>query len=180
MSAGGDGGPVAVVVMGVAGAGKTTVCEALAKACGLAFIDGDALHPKANIEKMASGHPLTDADRAPWLAAIAAWIDARLAEGRSCTVSCSALKRAYRDQLRVGRSGVRLVMLEGSREVIAERIAGRKGHFWPQGLLDTQFADLEPPQPDEGVLVVGIDKTVDEQVAQIAKALGLSDRASKD
>jgi gluconokinase len=165
--------PVAVVVMGVAGAGKTTVGEALAKRCGYAFVDGDALHPAANIAKMSAGQPLTDADRAPWLAKVAAWMDARLAEGRSGVVTCSALKRKYRDQLAVGRPGVRLVLLDGSHALIAERVANRKGHFWPAGLLDTQFADFEPPGPDEAILVIDVAPPVDVQVAEIVDRLAL-------
>jgi gluconokinase len=148
-----------LVVMGVSGAGKTTVGELIAKRLGWAFVDGDDLHPKANIYKMRSGVPLTDADRAPWLAAIGAWIDARGVAGEPGVVACSALKRAYRDGLRAGRPQVRIVYLRGSQSEIAERLAQRSGHFWPAGLLASQFADLEEPSPDEDAIVVGIGET---------------------
>ena len=159
--------------MGVAGAGKTTVGEALAERCGYAFVDGDALHPASNIAKMSAGEPLTDADRAPWLAKVADWMDARLAEGRCGVVTCSALKRAYRDQLTDHRPQARLVLLDGPRELIAERVASRTGHFWPAGLLDTQFAIFEPPGPDEGVLEVSVAQPVETQVGEIIDRLAL-------
>jgi gluconokinase len=165
--------PVAIVVMGVAGAGKTTVGQALATRCGYAFIDGDALHPKANIDKMSAGQPLTDADRAPWLAKVADWMDARLSEGRSGVVTCSALKRKYRDKLTAGRPAARLVLLDGSRQLIEARVAKRTGHFWPPGLLDTQFADFEPPAADEAILVVDVAPPVEVQAAEIVERLAL-------
>ncbi|THD70971.1 gluconokinase [Phenylobacterium sp.] len=170
--------PAAIVVMGVAGAGKTTVGQALATHCGYAFVDGDALHPAANIAKMSAGQPLTDADRAPWLAKVADWMDARLAEGRSGVVTCSALKRKYRDELTLGRPAVRLVLLDGSRELIEARVAKRTGHFWPPGLLETQFADFEPPGPDEAILVIDVAPPVDIQVAEIVERLALTPAAA--
>ena len=146
-----------LVVMGVSGAGKTTVGERIAQRLGWAFVDGDDLHPEANIEKMRGGQPLTDADRAPWLAAIGAWIDARAPEPG--VVACSALKRAYRDALRAGRPQVRIVYLRGSQAEIAARLARRAGHFWPAKLLASQFADLEEPGPDENAIVADIAET---------------------
>jgi carbohydrate kinase (thermoresistant glucokinase family) len=145
-----------LVVMGVAGAGKTTVGELIAHELDWPFVDGDDLHPKANIDKMRGGTPLTDSDRAPWLAAIGAWIDARAAAGQPGVVACSALKRAYRDTLRAGRPQVRIVYLRGSQDQIAERLAHRSGHFWPPELLASQFADLQEPGPDEDPIVVDI------------------------
>jgi gluconokinase len=145
-----------LVVMGVSGAGKTTVGELIAERLDWPFVDGDDLQPKANIDKMRSGVPLTDADRAPWLAAIGDWIDARAKAGQPGVVACSALKRAYRDSLRKGRPQVRIVYLRGSQTEIAERLAHRAGHFWPAKLLPSQFADLEPPGADEHAIVVDI------------------------
>jgi gluconokinase len=159
--------PPILVVMGVAGAGKTTVGELIAKGLGWPFVDGDDLHPQANIEKMRSGVPLTDSDRAPWLDAIGAWIDARAARSEPGVVACSALKRAYRDRLRAGRPQVRIVYLRGSESQIAERLAHRSGHFWPAGLLATQFADLEPPGADEDPIIADVD----EPAAAVAKAI---------
>ena len=163
--------PSVAVVMGVSGAGKTTVGERLAERLGWEFLEGDRLHPPENVAKMQSGHPLTDADRAPWLAAIARAIDAWLARDARGIVTCSALKRAYRGRIIGTRPGVRLVYLDGSRELIARRIAERRGHFMPPRLLDTQFAALEPPGPDENPVVVAIDLPVERIVSQIAAAL---------
>jgi gluconokinase len=148
-----------LIVMGVSGAGKTTIGELVAKQLGWSFVDGDDLHPQANVDKMRSGVPLTDADRAPWLAAIGAWIDARDAAGEPGVVACSALKRAYRDGLLAGRPQVRLVYLRGSQSEIADRLARRSGHFWPASLLASQFADLEEPAADEDAIVVDIGQT---------------------
>jgi len=145
-----------LVVMGVSGAGKTTVGELIARRLGWPFADGDDLQPKANIDKMRGGVPLTDADRAPWLKAIGAWMDARIEAGQPGVVACSALKRAYRDTLRSGRPQVRIVYLHGSEDQIARRLARRTGHFWPPQLLATQFADLEPPGGDEDPIVVDV------------------------
>jgi gluconokinase len=150
--------PPILVVMGVAGAGKTTVGKLIAKGLGWPFVDGDDLHPQANIDKMRSGVPLTDSDRAPWLEAIGDWIDTRAAGCEPGIVACSALKRAYRDRLRAGRPQVRIVYLRGTESQIAERLAHRSGHFWPAGLLATQFADLEPPSVDEDPIVVGVEQ----------------------
>lgn len=148
-----------LVVMGVSGAGKTTVGELIAERLGWPFVDGDDLQPKANIDKMHGGTPLTDADRAPWLAAIGGWIDARAEASQPGVVACSALKRTYRDALRLDRPQVRIVYLRGSKAEIAERLAHRAGHFWPAKLLDSQFADLEEPAADENAIAVDIAET---------------------
>ena len=161
-----------LVVMGVSGVGKTTLGEALAARLGWAFIDGDALHPQANIDKMTAGIPLTDADRGPWLDAVAAWIDARQGEGRPGVVTCSALKRAYRDLLDTGRPQVCFVYIQLDQADVAARMAQRKGHFFAQSLLASQFADLEEPAADEPVIVVDgaqpISAQVDAVVAQVS------------
>lgn len=167
------GGPI-IVVMGVTGAGKTTVGRALAERFGLDFVDGDDLHPEANVAKMASGRPLDDADRAPWLARIAAWIEARRREGRGAVVACSALRRRYRDVLRADGKDVTFLLLHGESALLAERMAARQGHFMPPGLLDSQLATLELPEADEPVVVVGIAAPVDAIVAEAADRLGLA------
>jgi gluconokinase len=141
-----------LVVMGVSGSGKSTLAVELAARLGWDFAEGDDLHSPANVAKMAAGHPLTDADRAPWLAAVAAWIDAELAAERSGVITCSALKRRYRDRLR--RPGVRFVYLDVAPDELARRLQRRAGHFMPAGLLASQLADLEPPGPDEAAVAV--------------------------
>ncbi|MBB4685993.1 gluconokinase [Amycolatopsis jiangsuensis] len=135
-----------IVVMGVSGSGKTTVGTAVAQRLGVDYAEADTFHPPANIAKMTAGHPLTDADRAPWLAEIAKWIAAHQDSGG--VVSSSALKRSYRDVLR-GGGAVWFLHLHGARELLAERMKTRSGHFMPVSLLDSQLADLEPLQPDE-------------------------------
>ena len=163
--------PSVAVVMGVTGAGKTTVGERLAERFNWEFVEGDRLHPPENVAKMRSGHPLTDADRAPWLAAIAETIDLWRAGGASGVVTCSALKREYRQQIIGDRRRVRLIYLEGSRALIADRLATRHGHFMPASLLDSQFAALEPPGSDENPITVSIDQPVERIVAHIAAVL---------
>jgi gluconokinase len=138
-----------LIVAGVSGSGKTTVGALLAGRLGWQFADADAFHPAANVAKMAAGIPLTDADRQPWLHAITAWMDERIALGASAVVTCSALKRAYRDDLLRGRPQARMIFLSVDREEVARRLAARHGHFFPSGLLSSQFDALEPPQPDE-------------------------------
>ena len=135
--------PLVLVVMGVSGVGKTTLAKALAERLGWPFQEGDDLHPAANIAKMKAGIPLDDADRAPWLTAVGAWIDGQLGAGRSGVITCSALKRAYRDRLTGGRPRVVFVFDQLGEKAAAERIAGRKGHFMPPSLLASQFADLQ-------------------------------------
>jgi len=146
--------PRVVVVMGVSGSGKSTVGALLARQLGWRFQEGDALHPDANIEKLTAGHALDDADRAPWLARIAAWIDACLDAGDCGVVTCSALKRRYRDVLAHGRDGVLFAYLDGPRETIVARLADRKGHFMPPGLLASQFDTLEVPLPAEPAVML--------------------------
>ena len=163
--------PIVLVVMGVTGTGKTTLAEALAARLGWPMQEGDALHPPANVEKMRGGTPLTDADRWPWLDRIAAWIDARRAAGENGIVTCSALKRAYRDRIAGARDGVRLVFLHGERALLAARLVARRGHFMPPGLLDSQLATLEPPGPDEAAIAVHVGPPVDNLVAKVVAAL---------
>ena len=165
--------PFAVVVMGVSGSGKSTIAEHLAARLGWRYVDGDLFHPPSNVAKMSAGHPLSDEDRWPWLRAIAAEIDELLAAGISSVVACSALKRVYRDILVHGRDDIRIVMLDGTKELIAKRLAARKGHFMPPGLLDSQFRTLEPPQPSERPVTVSIDAPVDSIVDDIARQLEL-------
>ena len=143
-----------VIVAGVSGSGKSTVGALLAGRLGWRFADGDEFHPAANVAKMSVGVPLTDEDRWPWLQAIAAWMDERIAVGEQAVLTCSALKRSYRDVLLAGRPQARMVFLAPDREVLVRRLAARHGHFFPEELLGSQFADLEPPQPDERVLTV--------------------------
>ena len=165
--------PPVLVIMGVSGSGKTTVARPLAARLGWPFKEGDDFHPPANIAKMEAGTPLGDADRAPWLAAVAAWIDGQGAAGQPGVVTCSALKRAYRDRLTDGRPQVRIVYLRGSEAVIAARLAKREHHFMPPSLLASQFAALEPPGRGEHALVIDIDQPVAAQVEEIVRALGL-------
>jgi len=155
--------------MGVSGSGKSSVAALLAGRLGWPFAEGDDMHPEANIAKMASGHPLDDADRAPWLERIADWIAQRRAAGEAGIVTCSALKRRYRDVLR--GPGVVFVHLAGSKEAISGRLVARTGHFMPPALLDSQFADLEPLGPDEDAIVIEVTgtaaQTADELIARL-------------
>ncbi|MEU3946919.1 gluconokinase [Streptomyces sp. NPDC029526] len=146
--------PSVVVVMGVSGTGKTTVGTLLADRLGVPYAEADDFHPQANIEKMSAGTPLTDDDRWPWLDAIGDW--ARGRAGRGGVVSCSALKRAYRDRLREAAPGLVFLHLTGDRALVADRLAQRKGHFMPTGLLDSQFATLQPLEPDEAGIAVDV------------------------
>jgi len=164
--------PPVLVVMGVSGAGKSTIAKAVAERLGWRFLEGDELHPAANVAKMKSGRPLDDADRAPWLAAIAAWIDRQAQAGVPAIVACSALKRRYRQVLTDGRPFVRIVYAEGDRELIRARLEARKGHYFPPALLDSQFADLEPPGPDERPIIVDASRPLQAQVEAILAALG--------
>lgn len=148
--------PGVVIVTGVSGSGKTTIGKQLARRMGAIFADADSFHPPANIEKMKAGHPLTDADRWPWLDAMAVAIGGWLAEGQPAVLACSALERAYRDRLVAGRPEVAFLFLSGSEAVIAARLANRRGHFMPASLLHSQFEALEPPEPDERVVTVDI------------------------
>ena len=163
--------PCALIVMGVSGSGKTTIASRLAARLGWTFEDGDRFHPASNVAKMAAGHPLTDEDRWPWLQAIADEIDAVCQRGGHVVIACSALKRTYRDLLVHGRSDVRLIFLDGTQAVIADRLARRKGHFMPPGLLDSQFKTLELPKSDENPVTVSIDAPVEAIVDEIARQL---------
>jgi carbohydrate kinase (thermoresistant glucokinase family) len=162
---------VIVVVMGVASAGKTTVGEGLAQALAWPFRDADSFHPASNVAKMSAGLPLTDADRWPWLDAIVSWMDARAAAGEHGVVTCSALKRAYRDRLRTSHAAVRFVHLHGSRDLLAARIAARADHFMPASLLDSQLATLEPPAAEEAALDIDISRDPGDIVRELAAIL---------
>ena len=148
--------PSVLVVMGVSGSGKTTVAALLAGRLGWEYEDGDDFHPPENVAKMHGGTPLTDADRWPWLQAIAGWIDATRSAGRHGVVACSALRRAYRDILIGDRPDVRLVYLQGDKQLIAARQAARLNHYMPATLVDSQFAALEEPMPDEHPITVSV------------------------
>jgi len=165
-----DPAPV-LVVMGVAGTGKSTTADLLAKDLGWPFEEGDGLHPDTNVAKMAAGHPLTDDDRWPWLDRVAEWIDARIAAGEPGIITCSALRRRYRDVLR--RDAVVFVHLAGDHGLILERMRRRQGHFMPTTLLDSQFATLESPSADERSIEVDIALTPQEQVRDILARLHL-------
>ena len=143
-----------MIIAGVAGSGKTTVGAMLAGRLGWPFADADDFHPAANVAKMRAGIPLTDADREPWLRAIAAWMDEHIARGESAVVGCSALRRSYRDELLGGRPEAQMVFLAIDRDVLTRRLAARVGHFFPEQLLTSQLAALEPPGPDEHVILV--------------------------
>ncbi len=143
-----------MVVAGVAASGKSTVGMLIAARLGWPFTDADSLHPAANVAKMHAGLPLDDADRRPWVAAVTERIDGYLEAGQSAVLACSLLKRAYRTELTASRPTVRIVFLDVSREMLTERLRARHGHFFPAALLDSQLAALEPPQPDERLLVV--------------------------
>ena len=160
------------VIMGVAGSGKTTIGAALARALGMPFLEGDELHPPANVQRMAQGIPLTDDDRRPWLLTIAQQLRDAQRAGLGLVVTCSALKRSYRDLLRTaggGGAALQFVHLTGDRDIIAERLAGRRGHFMPPALLDSQLATLEPPAPDERAWVCDIRESPEAIVANLVK-----------
>jgi gluconokinase len=157
--------------MGVSGSGKSTVGRLLAERLGREYAEADDFHPEGNLAKMAAGQPLDDADRWPWLHTIAAWIDERHATGRPAVITCSALKRSYRELLTAGRPAVRLVYLRGSRELIAARLAERTGHFFPQKLLDSQFDALEEPGTDEAPVVVEVEVGPERIVRQVLREL---------
>ena len=160
-----------ICVMGVSGAGKTAVGTRLAAAIGVPYLEGDELHPAANVERMAQGIPLTDEDRRPWLAAIAARIAAAARARTGLVVSCSALKRAYRDILRGADARLLFVHLTGERSLIAQRLANRSGHFMPPAMLDSQLATLEVPGPGEGAWTIDVADTPAAIVARIVERL---------
>jgi gluconokinase len=165
--------PCALVVMGVSGSGKSTIADHLAIRIGWRYEDGDNFHPPGNVAKMHAGRPLTDEDRWPWLQAIADEIDRTCRVRERAVIACSALKRAYRDILVHGREDVRIIFLNGTQDLIAARLAARKGHFMPPELLASQFRTLEPPTPDERPITIAIDPTVETIVDNIVSQLEL-------
>ena len=166
-----------LVIMGVSGCGKSTVAGLLAGRLGWDLAEGDDMHPAASIAKMAAGQPLTDEDRWPWLARVAAWIRAQITAHRPGIITCSALKRSYRDVLRA--DPVVFVYLAASRELIARRLAARPGHFMPLALLDSQFAALEPPGPDEQAVTVDISRSPEQTASLVMAALHLPDPTAR-
>ncbi|MER5788229.1 gluconokinase [Streptomyces sp. NPDC001980] len=161
--------PHVVVVMGVAGTGKTTIGPLLAARLGVPYAEGDDFHPPANIAKMSAGHPLDDADRWPWLDAIGAWAHGRA--GLGGVVSSSALKRSYRDRLRAAAPDIVFLHLAGDRRLIEDRMSHRQGHFMPTALLDSQFATLQPLEADEPGVAVDVSGTPEEITARAVRAL---------
>lgn len=172
------GSPPVLVVMGVSGAGKTTVAEELAARLGWAFQEGDELHPAANVAKMRAGIALTDEDRAPWLDRVAAWIDRQRAARQPGIITCSALRKAYRQRIVGDRPEVRLVYLRGGHDLVAKHLAGRAGHFMPGSLLQSQIDTLEEPEADEDPLTVDVDRAADQIADEIIRLLGASQRIS--
>jgi gluconokinase len=161
-----------IVVMGVAGSGKTTIASGLAEKLGVPFVEGDSLHPPANVKKMSAGIPLTDEDRWPWLKAIGERMEVERATGHGVVVSCSALKHIYRDALRKCVHGrVQFILLDGSRQLIGDRMKKRKGHFMPPALLDSQFATLERPSADEHATVLDISHTIPSLLAEAVRSV---------
>jgi gluconokinase len=160
-----------IVVMGVSGSGKSTLGRRLADALGVEFLEGDALHPPRNIERMAAGIALTDADRAEWLEAIAARLGAAHAAGQGLVATCSALKRSYRDALRRGAPEALFVYLHGTRALLEQRMRARSGHYMPASLLQSQLDTLEPPQPDERSIAIDIAATIEQQLAAVLAQL---------
>ena len=163
--------PCALIVMGVSGSGKSTIADKLAERLRWSYEDGDKFHPASNVAKMSAGQPLTDEDRWPWLQAIADEIDRVCASGRHVVIACSALKHTYRDILVHGRHDVRIVYLKGTPKLIGDRLAQRKGHFMPPGLLASQFKTLEPPDTSENPVTVSIDASVETIVDDIVHQL---------
>jgi gluconokinase len=170
--------PHVVVVMGVAGTGKTTIGPLLAARLGVPYAEGDDFHPPANIAKMSAGIPLDDGDRWPWLDAIGAWAHERAGLGLGGVVSSSALKRAYRDRLRASAPGIVFVHLTGDRELVEKRMAHRQGHFMPTALLDSQFATLQPLEPDEPGVAVDVSGSPEEITDRAVNALRALERSA--
>jgi ribose 5-phosphate isomerase A len=168
------GSPPVLVIMGVSGVGKSTIAEALAARLGWPFEEGDALHPEVNIAKMHAGIPLTDADRQPWLERVAAWIDAQRARKQPGIITCSALKRSYRQVIIGDRPEVRLVYLRGGRDLVATHLVGRSGHFMATSLMRSQIDTLEVPDPDEDPLTVDVERPAGDIADEIIRLLGTS------
>ncbi|REE98631.1 gluconokinase [Thermomonospora umbrina] len=168
-----EAGPTVVIVAGVSGSGKTTVGRLLAGHLGWDFADADDFHPLDNVSNMRRGIPLSDVDRLPWLRDLAAWIEVRLTSGTPGVLACSLLKRAYRDLVIRDPRQVRLVYLNGDRDVIERRVTERKGHFFAAHMLDSQYRDLEPPGPDEHPIRASVRHTPEESVREIVRALAL-------
>ena len=160
-----------LVVMGVSGSGKSTVADLLSARLGWPFMEGDSLHPEANIAKMESGQPLTDEDRWPWLDKVAAWIEGQQAAGQDGIITCSALKRSYRDVLDRRGDGVVFVHLVGERQTLEQRMQARAGHFMPPGMLASQLETLEEPEPDEPSIRVPIEQAPTQIVDQVVTEL---------
>jgi carbohydrate kinase (thermoresistant glucokinase family) len=168
-----------LVLMGVSGSGKTTVALELKRVLGWPFIDGDDLHPPANVEKMRSGHPLTDQDRQVWLQSVAHWIDVRLAAGEPGIITCSDLKRAYR-RITIGdRQGVMLIYLRGEEQLIADRLSRRTHAYMPTSLLRSQFEILEEPGEDEHPIVISVHGSIAETVTDLLHNIVASQSAAK-
>ncbi|MFD8481600.1 gluconokinase [Kitasatospora sp. NPDC059673] len=163
--------PPVIVVMGVSGVGKTTVARLLAHRLGLPYAEADDFHPAANIAKMSAGIPLDDQDRQPWLRALGAWLGERAEAGTGGVVTCSALKRSYRDTLRAACPEAFFLHLTGSHELVGDRLAHRTGHFMPTSLLDSQYATLEPLQADENGTVLDVDADPDTLVERAVATL---------
>ena len=164
--------PCVLICMGVSGAGKTTVAQLVDEVLGWPFQEGDALHPAANIDKMSHAIPLSDEDRWPWLDRCKAWIDARLAIDGRGLITCSALRRAYRDRLIAGRrEQVRILYLQASRETLLARLQRRQGHYMPPDLLDSQLQTLEEPGPDENPIVVSVEQSVEDMAREVLQKL---------
>ncbi|SDI86838.1 gluconokinase/shikimate kinase [Frankineae bacterium MT45] len=172
MTANDERPPLVLVIMGVSGSGKSTVAGILAGRLGWELAEGDDMHPPANVAKMAAGHPLEDEDRWPWLDTIADWIHQHEAQNRPGIITCSALKKRYRDRLRGDR--VIFILLAGGHDQIAARLTARHGHFMPSSLLQSQFETLEPPTPDERSLTVSVGETPQREAAEIVKRLSLA------
>ncbi|ASI97729.1 gluconokinase [Vibrio rotiferianus] len=166
-----------VVVMGVCASGKTTIGEHLAKKLGRKFIDGDDLHPRANIQKMASGQPLNDDDRKPWLERIRDAAYSLESKNEHGIIVCSALKKIYRDQIREGNENVSFLFLDGSKELILERMRARQGHFMKENMVNSQFETLERPEDEPRTIFVSIDATIEEVVSNAAELILTQDEA---
>ena len=162
-----------VIIFGVSGVGKTTIGKLLARELGWRFIEADGFHPAANIGKMRNGHPLTDEDRWPWLEELRQQIERSLSARKNAVLACSALKRAYRDHLRVSET-VKFVFLRGDYALVEKQLHSRHGHFMDANLLQSQFDDLEEPQPDENVLTIELGRTPKEIVESIEAKLNLA------